>query len=219
MMPFEERRSRFYYITGTDGVGKSTQARLLGEYFQNSEVKYRLLWIRFPFFFSVPLLIYSRWRGYTWHEVIGEVDHGYWDFTRSWIMRHVFPWALFVDAFFAALLKVYLPLRRGELIICERFVLDMLVDLAIALQDPTLISRLPGKLFLVLIPNNAKIVILDLDKNTICSRRPELTHDHALSARMDAFRRLASQLKLPIIDSHQSIPNVLHEVMTLMDIK
>jgi hypothetical protein len=214
----EDKRPRLVYITGTDGTGKSTQAELLAKHLGSGGLRCRRLWLRFPFFFSIPLLAYARWRGYSWHEVNVGVNHGYWDFSHSWLMRNLFPWMLFLDASLAAIGKIYLPIFFGETIICERFVLDMLVDLSIALQDRSLSDHLPGKLFLDLIPGDAKIAVLDLDKDTICSRRPNLIFDHALTSRLESYRFLASHLKLPLIDSHQSKSTVLQEILNLINI-
>ena len=219
MRQFKDRTPRFIYITGADGTGKSTQAQLLIHNLEGLGIRCRHLWLRFPFFFSFPLLAFARWRGYSWHEVNEEVDHGYWNFSRSRVMRKLFPWVLLFDASLAALGKIYLPLFFGATIVCERFVLDMLVDLSVALQDPYLSFHLPGRLFLRLMPDNTKIIILDLNKDTICSRRPDLIFDHALTSRLEAYRLLANQLKLPIIDSHQSINMVLQEILTIMDFK
>lgn len=209
---------RFFYITGTDGTGKSTQAELLTNHLANCGIRCRRLWLRYPFLFSIPFLAYARWNGYSWHEVNSMVDHGYWDFSHSWILRNIFPWALFVDALLAAIEKIYIPLSLGESIVCERFVLDMLVDLSIATKNHQFIDRLAGKLFAHLLPQNSKIVILDLDHKTICSRRANLAFDHALASRLEVYKLLANKLKLPIIDTHLPIPDVNHEIMTIMEL-
>jgi hypothetical protein len=125
---------------------------------------------------------------------------------------------MLLDASLAGFIKIYLPIWRGETVVCERFVLDMLVDLSIAFRDPTLSHRLPGKLFLDLIPGEAKIVMIDLDQDTICNRRPDLVMDHALASRLEAYRLLATQQKLPVIDSHQSISAVRHEIQIALNL-
>ena len=89
---------RFIYITGCDGTGKSTQARLLLAQLKASGIKARHLWLRYPFFLSLPLLAYARLRGYSWREKTGDMEYSYWDFHRSWLMRTIFPWALLLDA-------------------------------------------------------------------------------------------------------------------------
>ena len=194
-------RGRFIYLAGADGTGKTTRARLLIEGLQARGIRCRRLWLRFPFFLSVPLLAYARWRGHSWYEVHEDVRHGYWDFAGSWLMRNLFPWILLLDAAMAALLRLYLPLWLGATIVCERFVLDMLADLAVGLGDPTLHRRVPGKLYLRLLPDSSEIVILDLDAGTARQRRPDLQSDWRLEARLKAYRRLAADLSLPCVSS------------------
>lgn len=212
------KRPCFYYITGPDGIGKSTQTELLVAYLKSQGIRCERLWLRFPFFFSIPFLAYARLWGFSWHEVNGEINNGYWDFSCSWVMRKLFPWFLFIDATLAAAAKIYLPLLMRKSIVCERFVLDMLVDLWIAIQDPSVSEHLPGRLFINLIPDNSKIVVLDLDQDTICNRRPGLVLDHALASRLEVYRLLANHLKLPIIDNHQSISMVFQEILKTISV-
>ncbi|MCE5257579.1 MAG: thymidylate kinase-like protein [Chloroflexi bacterium] len=208
------KHTRFLYIAGADGTGKSTQAELLVKYLKSCGIQSRRLWLRFPFFFSVPFLAYARWRGYSWHEIHGEVNHGYWDFSRSWLLRNVFPWVLLLDTLLAALVRIYIPLLFGSTFVCERFVLDIMVDLSVAMRDPDFSSRLPGRLFPGLLPAGAHIMVLDLDEETIRSRRPSLIYDHALAPRLEAFRALARHLKLPLIDTHPPKDMVLYDILT-----
>jgi hypothetical protein len=188
--------SRFIYITGCDGTGKTTQTTLLLEQLRATGVKSRRVWLRFPFFFSLPLLVYARWRGLSWYETSGDVRHGYWDFKGSKLLQTCLPWALLLDACLARLIWIDLPIWRGETVICERFVLDMLVDLSLAFERRDLYRQLPGRLYLRLLPVNARIIILDLDATTIQNRRADLCSDRFLQARLDAFRRLSSDLSL-----------------------
>jgi hypothetical protein len=195
------RYTHFVYITGADGTGKSTQACLLTQHLRDCGVRCRHLWLRFPFFFSLPLLAYARWRGYSWHEVCDGVRHGYWDFRYSRWLYTLLPWVLLLDATLAAIGKVYVPLRLGKTIVCERFVLDMLVDLAVAFGDRSLHLRLPGKLYPRLVPRDAVICVLDLDAGTIRERRADLRGDRCLEDRLGMFRCLSESLSLPLLSS------------------
>jgi len=195
------RQGRFIYICGCDGTGKSTQAKLLLKKLHEQGYDPRHLWLRFPFFLSLPLLLYARWRGLSWYEELGAVRHGYWDFRCSWLLRKALPWLLWIDAGLAALPKIVLPIWAGRTIVCERFVIDMLVDLAVALDDRSLHRQLPGKLYLSLIPRNASVFVLDLDGATIRARRQDLQVDRRLDARLSMFRRVAADLGLPMYSS------------------
>jgi hypothetical protein len=195
------RAPRFIYLSGCDGTGKTTQVRLLMEQQSSQGMRTRHVWLRFPFVLSLPLLVYARGRGLSWHEQCGGVRHGYWDFRGAPLLRLLLPWTLFADAALVGLFKIHLPLWRGETVVCERYVLDMVVDLIVAFDDPDLHKHLPGRLFLNLLPAGAMIAVLDLDAATIRQRRADLVYDKKLEARLEAFRLISRDWKLPIVSS------------------
>jgi hypothetical protein len=106
-----------------------------------------------------------------------------------------------MDACLARLVGINIPLWHGETVICERFVLDMLVDLSVAFGEEDLHRRLPGRLYLWLLPTNPKIFILDLDVATIQDRRPDLCSDRFLNTRLEVYRRISSDLSLQRLSS------------------
>jgi thymidylate kinase len=185
-------RPFFCYIAGCDGTGKTTQAEILTERLRAQGVQVQRVWLRFPFCFSLPLLAYARWRGLSWYEQNAGVRHGYWDFRRSRLLRLLLPWTLLFDATLAGLFKIHLPMRRGKTVVCERFVLDILADLAVAFGDPALARRIPGRLYLGLLPRNSRLFILDADEATLRRRREDLATDRKLSEKLAAFREIAA---------------------------
>ena len=207
------KRGTFVYITGCDGTGKSTQARLMLEYYRAQGIEPEHLWLRFPFFLTLPLLVYARLRGLSWYEERDGVKQGYWDFRRSWLLRTLLPWVLLVDATGATIFKVFRPLRRGKTIVCERFVFDMIVDLSLALGDPDFHYKFPGRLFLRLRPKGAHCTILTLDVETLRQRRSDLKVDRLLAKRLAGFQRLAEDLKLPVLSSSESVGEVNRRVV------
>ncbi len=212
-----DKLPRFIYIAGCDGTGKTTQSRLLLEQLHARGVKASRLWLRFPFFFSLPLLAYARLRGYSWHEVSGGARHGYWDFRRSWLMRSVFPWVLLLDAALASLLFVYIPLWLGNTIVCERFTLDMLVDLAVASKDCSIYDKLIGRMYLRLIPAKTNLFILNLDAGVIRQRRKNLKFDRKLDERVAAFRQILPFCKCVQIPCEYSIEYVNKIIRKVID--
>lgn len=208
---------RFFYITGCDGTGKSTQANLLVEALRARGIQPIHLWLRFPFFFSAPFLLYARWRKYSWSEEQQGVKHGYWHFQTSWLMRAIFPWVYLLDAAFASLWKVYLPLPFGRTIVCERFAIDMLADLEMGLGDPDFHRRAPGRFFYRLVPASARVVLLDLDEETAKSRRPDLLTDHLLGRRLQTFRDLAADYGLQVENSQRPVDDIQAHILHLVD--
>ncbi|MBK9944787.1 MAG: thymidylate kinase-like protein [Kouleothrix sp.] len=168
----------------------------------------RHLWLRFPFFVSIPLLVYARLRGYSWHEESPEGRHGYWDFGRSRLLRSVLPWLLVLDAWLAAVRRVYIPLWDARPIVCERFVIDMLVDLAVAFDDVALHQTLPGQLLVRLIPHEAVVIVLDLDAQTVRARRADLIEDRRLEAKLAMFRQVSQAFGFPVLSSTLPVAEV-----------
>lgn len=210
-------RSRFIYLTGCDGTGKTTQTKILLAELESLGVKAGHLWLRFPFFLCRPLLAYARCRGFSWYEESGGIRHGYWDFRGSWLLRAVFPWLLLLDAALFSIAKVHLPLRLGRTIVCERFVLDTLVDLSLALDDPGFPSRWPGKLYPALLPGRATVAVLDLDSETVRERRPDLQGDRRLEARLEIYRQLAAGGGYPMFSTKKSRLEINRSIWELIE--
>jgi thymidylate kinase len=205
------------YITGCDGSGKTTQAALLSATLATQGLSPRRLWLRFPFRFSLILLAYARLRGLSWSETHGSVRHGYWDFQSDFLMRRLFPVFLWLDAALASIRAIHWPLRHGETIICERFALDMLVDLVVATNDPSLLVGWPGRWYTRLIPRNATIVLLDADPATLRARRSDLQTDQRLEARRQAFQVLATTYNVPLISSLLPLETVQAQIYALLE--
>lgn len=203
--------TRHIYITGADGVGKTTQVDRLEARLRQSTTVNRV-WLRFPVVTSLPLLLYARLFGYTRYRVVEGVRVGAWEFHRSRLLRSVFPWAQYFDTLVHAGLKVYLPLLRGQRLLFERYALDVLVDLMVAIGDYNLHRRPVGRLLLRLVPKQTHVVILDAPEEVIRDRRADVRHDPVLDARLQAYRALARDLFLLRIISLESIELVAAQI-------
>jgi hypothetical protein len=179
-------------------------------------VRARHVWLRFPFFFSLPLLVYARWRGLSWYERHGQVQHGYWDFRPSHLLRRLLPWTLLVDAGLAGLFNIYLPLWLGQTVVCERFVLDMLADLSVAFDVQDLHRRAPGSWYTRLLPSGAAVFILDLEQATVQARRPDLLTDKRLAQRLEIYRVLCQDLGLVSLSSMLPVEMVQDAILEQM---
>jgi thymidylate kinase/predicted nucleotidyltransferase len=200
------------YLAGVDGSGKTTHARLLLNALAARGKTVNYVWLRFPRLTSIPFLAYARLRGYSWREVVDGVEHGYWDFRRSWLMSVIFPWALWLDTFLVAARKVYLPLLLGRSVVCDRFVADILVDLMLALKDPDFFCRTPGRFFLGLLPSGAQVVVLDIETDLARHRSPDLCGDRTHPQRRQAYLRLAERLGWPVVTNAQPLETVSAEL-------
>lgn len=211
-----ERWPRCIYLAGADGTGKTTQAKALLALLEKEGLRVRYVWLRFPRLLCVPLLVYARLRGYSMRERVGGTEHGYWYFDRSWLMSNVFPWLLWLDTLLLTLFKLYLPLWRGYTVVCDRFVVDILVDLMTGLNEAHLSEQLPARLFFRLLPTGSRLLILDLGSDMARQRSADLKGDRSHEMRRSQYLELACQRQLPIVDSSAPISTVTERIVRLL---
>jgi thymidylate kinase len=203
-------------ITGVDGVGKTTHAKLIFEQLKSRGIECRYEWLRFHYLFSMPLLAICRLTGHTRISTMGGKKCSYHEFYRSRAISCIFPWLLLIDTSLFTALKVIVPMRLGSTIVCDRFIYDTLIDLCIAINDHRIYNKTIGKLFLKLIPRNAKFVILCLDKQEILSRRPELINDVTFDERYGLYQRFIKEFNLRSVYNNGSVDRVNQSIMDLI---
>lgn len=217
--PVSQHWPRCIHLAGVDGSGKTTQARAIVSCLEQQGIPARCVWLRFPRLFCVPFLIYARLRGYSRHVTVEGHPHGYWDFGTSWLMSSVFPWVLLLDAFVLALVKIYVPLWRDYTVICDRFIVDILVDLLAGLDDNCFDERLPGRLFWALLPRSARVVVFDLDTEAAQRRCPELKGDRTHSKRRAIYLDIARRHQLPVVIASDSVDGVFFQLEDKVAVK
>ncbi len=199
----------FICITGIDGVGKTTHVNLIIEHLRRKGIKCQYKWLRFHHFFSFPLLAFCRVMGYTRVSTLGDSQKcSYHEFYKSRFISSVYPWILFVDTFLFTTVKVYIPMFFGISIVCDRFIYDTLIDLAVATKRTDIHKEFVGKLFLKLIPKNAHFVMLSLEKSIILLRRPELKNDLTFDERYALYEDLSSQFNIDVEENRGSMSQV-----------
>lgn len=208
-------RPRTVYLCGIDGIGKTTQARLLVETLKTRGIPARYVWLRFPQFVSLPVLALSRALGVTRYETIAGRRMGGWEFHRARWLAWLLLWTQVVDAWLFRLLRVDLPKRRGMMVILDRFALDIVVDIAAAARDPSLLDTLQVRLLIRLLPDGIT-VMLDAEPARIRRRRGDLTLDASLEQRSLLYRRLAELVPtVRVLDGLESAESIHATVLEL----
>jgi thymidylate kinase len=203
------QKPMFICITGIDGVGKTTHVNLIIEHLRKKGIKCQYKWLRFHHLFSLPLLAFCRVAGYTRMSALGDSQKcSYHEFYKSRFVSAVYPWILFFDTFLFITIKVYIPMFFETSIVCDRFVYDTLIDLAVATKDHEIYKKPVGKLFLKLIPKNARFVMLDLDKSTIFSRRLELKDDLTFDERYALYQDFVNLFRIDVVDNDDNIASI-----------
>jgi thymidylate kinase len=211
----DRSRHRTIYIFGNDGTGKTTQAKLLAEALAVRGLDASYVWLRFPQLFSLPVLGMSRLLGVTKFETLAGRRTGYWEFWRARWLAVFLLWTRCLDAWLFGVLLVSLPARRGAVVILDRFVLDIIVDVAAAARDPSLLQVPPARLLRRLVPKGAR-VMLHLDTERIRDRRGDLRRDEGLEARSALYEAIARLVpSVSVIDADGSVESIHRQLLDI----
>ena len=206
---YMSKRPMFICITGIDGAGKTTHVKLILKYLRNKGIRCEYKWLRFHHFVSLPLLAFCKIAGYTHVSTLGGIQKcSFHEFYRSRLISTMYPWVLLIDTVLFTTAKVYIPMLTGTSIVCDRFVYDTLIDVAVATNDHEIYKKPVGKLYLKLIPNNARFVMLSLDKSVILSRRNELKDDATFDERYRLYQNFADELGIKVFNNDITIDRV-----------
>jgi thymidylate kinase len=214
----ENLKSRLICIIGVDGVGKTAHVRKLLETLDDKKIPNKYVWFRFYHFSSLLLLIYCRLVHLTVYEIKNGQKIGRHEFYKSKIISFLYPYLLFIDMYPLYIIKIYLPLRLGYTMICDRFVYDTLVDLMIDLKNFEIYQKFSGKLFLRLNKRVNKMILLDLDESIIRERRKDLMVDQSLEERRKVYKQLAKVFNIKMIDNSKNFNEVNDSIIKYMGI-
>lgn len=123
-----------------------------------------------------------------------------------------------MDTVLFTTVKVYIPMVFGKTIVCDRFVYDTLIDVAVATRDYEIYNKAVGKLFLKLIPEIARIVMLNLDKDTVLSRRDELKDDITFDERYELYKSFSDEFGIKVVYNAGAVENVNKSAISVLGI-
>lgn len=199
-------------VSGMDGTGKSTHASRLFEELRGSGIPAVYRRIRFPHMLSAPLLLYARLRKRSYVVRSGEYKVGVHDFESSRILRLAFPLTLFLDLLLAILLLVRVPRALGKTVICDRFVLDTLVDLIASFGwRPQTETKWVDR-FRMLVPRGSLTFFLTARPEVLIERRPELAIDPKLGERYASYARLAQREGVASISTERGLDGSFSDI-------
>lgn len=205
----------FIYICGIDGSGKTTQINLISKHLCVRQLRYKYVWLRWAAFISYPFLAFCRLLKYTQWKIIRRSNIKYPEhaFYKNRAIVKVWTWLFSIDIFLYSILRVKIPIKIGYHVLCDRFVLDAVVDLIIETKNIRLLRDLAGRLLLALIPKQSIVIMLDIDEKEAFKRKKDIPSINYLRKRRELYLMLADILKIPIVDGRQNAERVHKEIV------
>jgi len=199
-------------IAGVDGSGKTTIANWLADELSKQGVKTGLVWSRFRNYLSKPLLALTRMTGDNYYQKHDDILFGYHDFERLVGYREFFALTQAIDVNIGAYWYINREKKKADTIICERSPWDTLVDVVSDTGLESLLTSRLGSLYTMMMRGDAKVFWVSRSYENILSMRPELVHDHKLSARISYYKQLAEHNDWITIDNDGSLDNTKEQL-------
>jgi len=193
------------FLSGVDGSGKTTHARLLSAYLRRRGINNVLIWMRWFAFSSYPLLALCRMLRLTKRTKFSVIPlRLYWLYKPIAIL-----WMHLILLDYLLYVFITLTFNRGKVVIADRFMLDVFVDVA---YDTHLnpIRYVVGKFFLLLLyqlmkKGLLKGVIMIVDEDVVFARRRDIPGKAYVTFRIPVYLALASWLGIPVINGSDDI--------------
>lgn len=200
-------------LSGLDGTGKSTQARILAEGLRENGIRSATIWNRWEPKLTGPIVSLAR-RVISRSSDAPTADYERFTAGKRRRMRSPFRralWQAMVWGEYAG--QVHGRLRRAGIgrgvVVCDRFVYDTLVDIAINFSlGPDELDRITGHPFLSLFPRPQLVFIIDIDPETGARRKSDGTPPAYLADRRPLYLAVAKRANAIVVDGNRSIDEV-----------
>lgn len=202
-------------VSGVDGSGKTSVIEQLQEKLNGEGHTTRYVWLRYNHYLSKFVLAFCRFTGLTRYLHYESSRVVYHDFYRSKIISWMFIATTFIDTFFASLFKVYLPmLWSKDIIICDRWIYDIMVDLEVDTRVKFSNDSLLKKIYLALLPSVARCYVISRDLDQVRKERDESLNDDNFPVRGELYKRHSADGRLIIVDNNGTIDSSVQQILT-----
>ena len=187
-------------ISGADGTGKSTISEGIQEFYSRKNIQTKTIWLRFNHYLAKIINGLGRITGKSYQEkyVWGKV--GYHDYKG--LIGYLYIFSVYFDHLFFRLFlrKKYLINNDSEILIIDRYIIDIMADLIVDTRKNELVYTLfsPFAKKEITLSNT---FILKCDKEIVMSRREDIKDDKSYGAKIKAYKFLASKLNIHEIDT------------------
>jgi thymidylate kinase len=181
---------------GPDGSGKTTQANMLISELNRKGIRNKKLWLR-----SLHTLAFLISKASMYIMKLDDIYQLRTKYSDHVSFRILWYSIEFVSILPLILAKFYLPLLQGYVIVAERFVIDWVVSVAYATNNPSLVDSWFASFVMYFIPKQSVLVYIDAEYSSILSRRGAEDSFESIEFQRTCYSKFAQKLHAFQIDS------------------
>ena len=204
-------------FTGIDGSGKTSNANKLIENLRKMNLSPVYAYGRWTPVFSYPFLAFFRLLRYS-SKVIhrNKIQYSEKHYYENRAIAYTWLVASLVDLIVLNFFRVLVHIWRGKIVVCDRYVYDVLVDQMFDLRDSSLYLRFPSKLLYILMPKPQITFLMDLHEGIAFSRKKDTPTLEYLSIRRKLYLQLAGYFDFIVINAAESLSSIQEKVIELV---
>lgn len=205
---------RFIVISGLDGCGKTTVIAELQRTLTNAGVETHYQWLRHNHFLVRPLHAFSRLVGLSNRSKLADKVVWRHEFFKSRWFCSLYLLVTYVDSWLGAA-RLRWQYRKGDsgIVVCDRWTLDTLVDLAVKFRQRELITSPWHDRFTKMQPPGTMQFVLDRDVGWLLQSRTENQTDPEFPYRCEMYAKALDDPSVIKIDNNASIKHAVQQLL------
>lgn len=211
------RQPRCVVISGIDGSGKTTVINQLESELKGQGLRTAYIWLRFNHYFTKIMHAIARLLGLSVkvHSEMGETwQH---QFYKSPIFCNLYIITTYIDTCISKI-KYNRAAKGHDIVICDRWITDIIVDLATKTHRSHFIDGKWAERFLKILPKNACLFVVYRETQAVVDCRLENKVDPDFQFRLDIYKRLLEKKFIHPVDNRATISNSISQIKEVLKI-
>lgn len=201
-------------VSGIDGCGKTTIIQELQRRLQKEGISTLYVWLRYNHILVKPIHALCRLVGLSRRY---RTDAGYvWrhEFYRSRLFCSAYIYLTWLDTWLARLkLAFKLLWRKADIVICDRWVHDILIDLVVDTRRRSLLKGRWYRRFTHILPKDTKQYLIVRNATSVATARPDSYQDRNFSFRQKLYKRLERADIVTAIDNNGEVGDTVDAIL------
>lgn len=206
------KRAECLIISGIDGSGKSTIIEATRESLEKEGKKVGYIWLRFNYYLTKGMNAIARLLGLS-VKVKNEMGV-VWQhrFYKSKLFCKLYVLTIYFDTWVSRL-KYNKMAKDKDVVICDRWVTDILADIATKSHNPEFLDGKWPNRFLKILPNHAKMFVVVRNQKALMECRLENRVDPDFPIRMKVYEKLCGKPYVTVVDNNGTIDNSVKQIL------